>query len=266
MIAPVPRARRVGHVYPHNGGGEDDVPAREAREDHFCRRCNGVGGRPDRLAEQQQHATHRTAWRSRTRPSARSSCGPKPGVKATGTPINIGTIDTHQPGHRLHRRPEHDQRLLRVRERERRCQRSPAEAVRRARSDAAGADHRRRQAADPDRSRRRDRRRLRPARVHARRVLLEVSSASSRWTPASRRSAGRRRTARPSTWGRATERRRRAVRDQHGQGQEDRVRPVERPGHRLHRRRPEVDRRGLAHPDHGADRERADQRRRTRSR
>ncbi|HWE09870.1 MAG TPA: ABC transporter substrate-binding protein [Solirubrobacteraceae bacterium] len=27
-----------------------------------------------------------------------SSCGSKPGVKATGTPINIGTIDTHQPG------------------------------------------------------------------------------------------------------------------------------------------------------------------------
>jgi branched-chain amino acid transport system substrate-binding protein len=27
-----------------------------------------------------------------------SSCGPKPGTKATGTPINIGTIDTHQPG------------------------------------------------------------------------------------------------------------------------------------------------------------------------
>jgi branched-chain amino acid transport system substrate-binding protein len=27
-----------------------------------------------------------------------SSCGTKPGVKATGTPINIGTIDTHQPG------------------------------------------------------------------------------------------------------------------------------------------------------------------------
>src|SRR5690349_9466310 len=27
-----------------------------------------------------------------------SSCGPKPGVKATGTPIPIGTIDTHQPG------------------------------------------------------------------------------------------------------------------------------------------------------------------------
>jgi branched-chain amino acid transport system substrate-binding protein len=27
-----------------------------------------------------------------------SACGPKPGVAATGTPINIGTIDTHQPG------------------------------------------------------------------------------------------------------------------------------------------------------------------------
>jgi branched-chain amino acid transport system substrate-binding protein len=30
--------------------------------------------------------------------AAVSSCGPKPGTKATGTPINIGTIDTHQPG------------------------------------------------------------------------------------------------------------------------------------------------------------------------
>jgi branched-chain amino acid transport system substrate-binding protein len=27
-----------------------------------------------------------------------SSCGPKPGVAATGSPINLGTIDTHQPG------------------------------------------------------------------------------------------------------------------------------------------------------------------------
>ena len=27
-----------------------------------------------------------------------SACGPKPGVAATGSPINIGTIDTHQPG------------------------------------------------------------------------------------------------------------------------------------------------------------------------
>jgi branched-chain amino acid transport system substrate-binding protein len=27
-----------------------------------------------------------------------SSCGPKPGVKATGTPINLGSINTNQPG------------------------------------------------------------------------------------------------------------------------------------------------------------------------
>src|ERR1051325_8249931 len=27
-----------------------------------------------------------------------SSCGPKPGVAATGTPINIGAINTKQPG------------------------------------------------------------------------------------------------------------------------------------------------------------------------
>ena len=30
--------------------------------------------------------------------TATSSCGPKPGVKATGTPINLGTINTKQPG------------------------------------------------------------------------------------------------------------------------------------------------------------------------
>src|SRR5690349_9122395 len=33
-----------------------------------------------------------------TSSSDTSSCGPKAGVKATGTPINIGTIDTKQPG------------------------------------------------------------------------------------------------------------------------------------------------------------------------
>ncbi len=33
-----------------------------------------------------------------TASTSTSSCGPKPGVAATGTPINIGTIDTHQPG------------------------------------------------------------------------------------------------------------------------------------------------------------------------
>ncbi len=33
-----------------------------------------------------------------TASTATSSCGPKPGVAATGTPINVGTIDTKQPG------------------------------------------------------------------------------------------------------------------------------------------------------------------------
>ena len=31
-------------------------------------------------------------------PSVPRRAAPSPGVKATGTPINIGTIDTHQPG------------------------------------------------------------------------------------------------------------------------------------------------------------------------
>ena len=39
-----------------------------------------------------------TAASTGTASSNTSSCGPKPGVKATGTPINIGTIDTKQPG------------------------------------------------------------------------------------------------------------------------------------------------------------------------
>ncbi len=33
-----------------------------------------------------------------TASTSTSSCGPKPGVAATGSPINIGTIDTKQPG------------------------------------------------------------------------------------------------------------------------------------------------------------------------
>ncbi|MGH2885353.1 MAG: ABC transporter substrate-binding protein, partial [Solirubrobacteraceae bacterium] len=39
-----------------------------------------------------------SATSSSTSSSGTSSCGPKPGVKATGTPIPIGTIDTKQPG------------------------------------------------------------------------------------------------------------------------------------------------------------------------
>ena len=46
-----------------------------------------------------------------------------------------------------------------------------------------------------------------------------------------------------------------------GKRQEDRVRPVQRPGHRLHRRGPGGAREGRGRADHVADRERADQRR-----
>src|SRR5246127_4087280 len=43
-------------------------------------------------------STSSTAASSSGGSSDTSSCGPKPGVAATGTPINIGTIDTKQPG------------------------------------------------------------------------------------------------------------------------------------------------------------------------
>ena len=42
--------------------------------------------------------TTASAATSTSASTATSSCGSKPGVAATGTPINIGTIDTHQPG------------------------------------------------------------------------------------------------------------------------------------------------------------------------
>jgi branched-chain amino acid transport system substrate-binding protein len=43
--------------------------------------------------------TSTTASTSNTTAStSTSSCGPKPGVAATGTPINLGSINTHQPG------------------------------------------------------------------------------------------------------------------------------------------------------------------------
>ena len=43
-------------------------------------------------------STSSTAASSSGGSSDTSSCGPKPGVAASGTPINIGTIDTKQPG------------------------------------------------------------------------------------------------------------------------------------------------------------------------
>ena len=52
-----------------------------------------------RAADRAQPARARAPLRARARGSTNtSSCGKKPGVKATGTPIPIGTIDTKQPG------------------------------------------------------------------------------------------------------------------------------------------------------------------------
>jgi branched-chain amino acid transport system substrate-binding protein len=39
-----------------------------------------------------------TSSSASTASTSTSSCGPKPGVAATGTPINLGTINTKQPG------------------------------------------------------------------------------------------------------------------------------------------------------------------------
>jgi branched-chain amino acid transport system substrate-binding protein len=43
-------------------------------------------------------ATTSSSPTTTTASTATSACGSKPGAAATGTPINIGTIDTHQPG------------------------------------------------------------------------------------------------------------------------------------------------------------------------
>jgi branched-chain amino acid transport system substrate-binding protein len=43
-------------------------------------------------------ATSSSSTTASTGSSSTSSCGPKPGVKATGTPINLGSINTKQPG------------------------------------------------------------------------------------------------------------------------------------------------------------------------
>ena len=170
--------------------------------------------------------------------------------------------DRHQAaGHGLQRRPEHDQRVLRVRERQRRRQRPSGQAVRRVRPDAAGADRGGGQEADPDRPRGRDRRRVRPARVHDRPGVLEAAGHL-------RDGRGHRAgvlvdaaTARRSTWARATARTAPCSTASAQKPYEDRVRAVKRAWYRLHRRRADRSGQGRRRADHGADRERADQRR-----
>ena len=58
-----------------------------------------------RAARRARRAQASATTSASTASTSTSSCGPKPGVKATGTPINIGTIDTKQPGTDFSERP-----------------------------------------------------------------------------------------------------------------------------------------------------------------
>ena len=144
----------------------------------------------------------------------------------------------HQPaGHVLHRHPEHGERVLRLRQRQRRHQRPPDQALHRDRADQPGPDRGRRQAAGADRSRGRHHRQhlhhrvlggqqlLAEARLlHHRlrdraRVLFDPEQRRRQHGPAVQLGRGGAVRARPAR-------------------QQDRLRPVERPRHRVHRGRP----------------------------
>lgn len=58
----------------------------------------GCGGSSSSSSSASTGASSSSASTSGGSTAATSSCGTKPGVKATGTPINLGTINTHQPG------------------------------------------------------------------------------------------------------------------------------------------------------------------------
>jgi branched-chain amino acid transport system substrate-binding protein len=58
----------------------------------------GCGGSSSSSSSASTGASSSSASTSGGSTAATSSCGTKPGVKATGTPINLGTINTKQPG------------------------------------------------------------------------------------------------------------------------------------------------------------------------
>ena len=176
-----------------------------------------------------------------------SSCGPKPGVKATGTPINIGTIDTKQPGTDFSDGPNmiiayyncvnanggvngHPVKLYVIYD-----QTQPAQV-------AGGGEE-----ADPAGPRGRDRRACSTCSSARSTRATGSSSASTRWAPgiapecwSTPNSAAVNMGPRYSSDG--------AV--QYGLSPapvEDRVRPVERAGNRLHRGRPRGAGGGPAH-------------------
>ncbi len=187
-----------------------------------------------------------------------SACGPKPGVAATGSPINIGTIDTHQPGTDFTDGPNminayfscvnanggvngHPLKLFVELD-----QTNPAQ-ITAAAHQLIQSDH--------------------VVAIDGVFDLLECTLDASYWKSLGiyEMDAG----ISPECWSTANSA---AVNMgpryssdgavqyaiNSGARLEDRVRAVERPGYRLHRRGPGGDREGLERPDHGADRERAD--------
>ena len=58
----------------------------------------GCGSSSSSTTSSTPAASSSTTTSNTTASTDTSSCGPKPGVQATGTPINVGTIDTKQPG------------------------------------------------------------------------------------------------------------------------------------------------------------------------
>ena len=218
---------------------------------HCGSRARRAGGlREQQQVEQQQQRA--VAPRRRHRAAAQAPApAAQPAAAGRSTPPSVERSPASRPrvadqhrhdrhpsaGHGLHRRPEHDQRLLPVRQRQRWRQRPPAQAVRPARPDAARAGGSSRQEADPGRPRRRHQRRLRPAGVHDQPGLLEAAGhlrdgcrdrAGVLVDPEQRR----------GQHGSALQLRRRCrVRAHPAARQEDRVHAVQRAGNRLHRRR-----------------------------
>ena len=143
----------------------------------------------------------------------------------------------HQPaGHVVHRHPEHGQGLLRLRQRQWRHQRPPDQALHRDRADQPGPDRGRRQAAGADRSRGRHHRQHLHHRVLGRQQLLAEARllhhrlrdrARVLFDPEQRR----RQHGAAVQLGRGGAVRARPARLQ------DRLRPVQRPRHRVHRGR-----------------------------
>ena len=74
-----------------------------------------------------------------------SSCGPKPGAKATGSPINLGTINTKQPGTDFTDQASMAQAYFTCVNDNGGVNGHPGQAVRGDRSDQPGPDRRRRQ-------------------------------------------------------------------------------------------------------------------------